>query len=111
MYDFTIVALLGLAVWKLVGMILGFLGTDVTSSVKALFTLGLGVIATLTLDYSIFASWGIEVSNADYGVVVTGLMAGTAAYLWHHAIGLLEAYGRKGRDEARAIEKQPPRAA
>ena len=112
MYDFAIVALLGLAIWKTVGMVLGFLGTDMTSSVKAFVTLGLGVVAALTLDYSLFAGWGIEISNANYGEVITGLMAGSTAYVWHQFVGLIEAYGRKNRDEARAIERQqPPRAA
>ena len=112
MYDFAIVALLGLAIWKTVGMVFGFLGIDLTSSVRAFATLGLGVVATLTLDYSLFANWGIEVRNADYGEVITGLMAGTTAYVWHTLLGLIEAYGRKNRDEARAMERQqPPRAA
>lgn len=112
MYDFAIVALLGLAIWKTVGLVLGFLGTDLTSSFKALLTLGLGVVAALTLDYSVFAGWGISISDATYGQVMTGLMAGSMAYVWHHALGVVEAYGRYHRDQAREIEsRQPPRAA
>lgn len=111
MYDFAIVALIGLATWKVVGMVLGLFNMDLTSSVKAVLTLGTGVIAALLLDYSVFAGWDVSIRNADTGVVMTGLIAGSFAYVWHHALGLIEAYGRRNRDEARELERHSPRAA
>ncbi|HEX9712182.1 MAG TPA: hypothetical protein VGB52_06470 [Actinomycetota bacterium] len=111
MYDFAIVALLGLAAWKVVGMVLGLFNLDLTSSIRAVLTLGIGVVATLLLDYSVFAAWDISIRNADTGVVITGLMVGAMAYVWHHAVGLIEAYGRRNRDEARELERHTPRAA
>jgi hypothetical protein len=33
------------------------------------------------------------------------------AYVWHHSLGAVEAYGRRNRDEAREIERRNPRAA
>jgi hypothetical protein len=111
-YDFAIVALLGLATWKVAGMVFGLLGIDLTSSVRALVTMGLGIVAALTLDYSLFASWDISVSNGDYGTVITGFIIGGLAYVWHNALGLVEAYGRYHRDQAREIEsRSTPRAA
>ena len=111
MYNFAILALLGLALWKTVGMVLGLIGKDFTSSVRALITLALGVVTAFVLDYSLFAGWGIEVSNTDVATTVTGLMIGGMAYVWHYAIGLVEATGRVRRDEARETETRTPRAA
>jgi len=111
MYDFAIVALLGLATWKVVGMVLGLFNLDLTSSLKAVFTLGIGIVAALVLDYSVFAGWDVTIRNADTGVVMTGLMVGGLAYVWHHTLGLIEAYGRRNRDEARELERHTPRAA
>jgi hypothetical protein len=106
MYHFALVALLGLAVWKTVGMLLGFLGDEFPSHLKALATLGLGVGTAAILDYSAFAGWGITVRDAWMGPVFTGLIIGSMAYVAHHFVGLLEAYGRRNRDEARDIERR-----
>lgn len=112
MYDFAIVALLGLAAWKVVGMLFGLLNLDLASSMRALVTLALGIVAALILDYSLFAGWDISVRNSDVGTVLTGLIIGGMAYVWHHTLGLVEAYGRHHRDQAREIEsRHTPRAA
>src|SRR5687767_3551796 len=108
MYNFAILALLGLALWKTVGMVLGLIGKDFASSVKSLITLALGVVTAFVLDYSLFAGWGIDVSNTDVATAVTGLMIGSMAYVWHYAIGLIEASGRARRDEARELETRSP---
>lgn len=104
MYHFAIVALLGLAVWKFVGMLLGFIKTELDSSVRAFLTLGVGVLAAEILDYSVFAGWGVTFRDSWMGPVFTGLVVGSMAYVWHHTLGLVEAYGRRNRDEAREIE-------
>lgn len=111
MYDFAMIALLGLALWKTVGMVLGLLGQDFSSSIRALITLALGVVTAFVLDYSLFAGWDIQVSNSDVATAVTGLIIGAMAYVWHYAIGLVEATGRVRRDEARETEMRSPRAA
>ena len=106
MYHLAIVALLGLALWKVVGMLLGFAGQELQSHVKAFLTLGLGVVTAEVLDYSIFAAWGVSLREAWMGPVFTGLIIGGAAYVVHPIVGIFEAYGRKGRDEAREIERR-----
>lgn len=111
MYDFAIVALLGLTVWKTVGMLFGMFGKDLTSSVRTLITLALGVATAYVLDYSLFAGWNISVANSDVAKVFTGLMIGSSTYVWHYVVGLVEATGRHHRDEAREIETRSPRAA
>ena len=111
MYHFAIVALLGLAIWKFVGMVLGFAGRDFPSHIRALLTLGLGVVTAYMLEYSIFSAWGVTVATEWVDRAFTGLIIGGMAYVVHTTVGLIEAYGRRNRDEARALESRPPRAA
>lgn len=111
MYHFAIVAMLGLATYKVTGVILGLIGRDVSSHMKGILTLGLGVGGAVLLDYSVFAGWGVSFRENWMGSVFTGLVVGSMAYVWHNALGLVEAYGRRNRDEAREIENRSPRAA
>lgn len=106
MYHFAIIALLGLALWKVVGTLLGFVGDEVPSHLKATLTLGLGVGAAVLLDYSVFAGWGVTFRDTWMDTVFTGLVIGAMAYAVHSVIGLIEAYGRRNRDQAREIERR-----
>lgn len=110
MHDFAIVALLGLAAYKTVDFLTALLKID-EPAYRLLGTLGLGIVATEVLDYSVFAAWGISVRAAWMGPVFSGLIVGGFAYVWHEALGLLEGYGRRQRDEAMEIENRMPRAA
>lgn len=104
MYHFAIVALLGLACWKFVGMLLGFLKMDLDGAIRAFITLAIGVVMTEILDYSVFAGWGVTFRDSWMGPAFTGLVVGSLAYVWHYCLGVVEAYGRRNRDEARSIE-------
>jgi hypothetical protein len=110
-HHFAIVALLGLATWKFVGLVLGLMGQEMNSTVKAFITLAVGVIAAEILDYSVFAGWGVTFRADWMGPVFTGLVIGSMAYVWHNLLGAVEAYGRRNRDQAREIESRSPRAA
>ena len=44
MYNFAIVALLGLAIYKTVDFVLGLLGIELPTAIKTFVTLGLGVV-------------------------------------------------------------------
>jgi hypothetical protein len=109
-YEFAIVALLGLAVYKTVDFLTGLTKMD-EPAIRTFTTLGLGVVATWILDYSVFAAWGVNIREAWMGSVFTGLIVGGLAYVWHEALGVLEGYGRRQRDEAIEIENRMPRAA
>ncbi|MFA5891495.1 MAG: hypothetical protein WDA27_11200 [Actinomycetota bacterium] len=111
MYHFAIVAMLGLACWKFVGMLLGLMKQEMDGSVRAFVTLGTGVLFAEILGYSVFAGWGATFRSDWMGPVFTGLTIGALAYVWHHMLGVLEAYGRRSRDQAREIEQRIPRAA
>ena len=111
MYHFAIVALLGLAVWKFVGMLLGLLKIDLDASIRAFLTLAIGVLVAEILDYGVFAGLGATFRKDWMDPVFTGLVIGSLAYCWHHVLGFVEAYGRRGRDEAREIESRSRHAA
>lgn len=111
MYNLAIVAMLGLAMWKFVGLLVGLYGKDMSSTLRTTVTLGLGVALAEFLDYDVFAGWGASFREAWMGPLVTGFVIGTMAYVWHHVLGAVEAYGRHHRDEAREIEHRAPRAA
>jgi hypothetical protein len=110
-YTFAIVAMLGLATWKVVGFLVGLTGKELDSAVRTFLTLGIGVLIAEILDYSAFAGWGATFRSDWMGPVFTGLTLGSMAYVWHHVLGALEAYGRHHRDEARSIENRTPHAA
>lgn len=111
MYHFAIVALLGLATYKTVGFLLDLLGMDLRKAVRTFATLGVGVVITEILDYSVFAGWGVALRETWMGPVFTGLVVGAMSYVWHEVLGLIEGYGRRSRDEALEIESRHPRAA
>jgi hypothetical protein len=111
MYHFAIVALLGLACWKFVGMALGVTNLKLSAAVRAFLTLAVGVLAATIIDYDVFGAWGVTLRNDWMGPVFTGLIVGSMSYVWHHVLGVVEAYGRHHRDQAREIEGRSPRAA
>ncbi len=77
MYAFAITVLLGIGVFKLIDMINEYV--DV-SRFQTLLTLGLGVLVSWALDFSLFAQWGEPVRSAALGYVGTGLMMAAAGY-------------------------------
>ena len=77
MYEFAIVVLLGVGIFKLVDMAGEYF--DV-SKVQTLLTIGLGILAAWALDFSLFASWNEPVRNDALGFVGTGLMIAAAGY-------------------------------
>ncbi len=96
MYDFAIVALLALATLKLVDYV-----TDVVEPVRkfrSLLTFVVAVGATVLLDYSVFAGWGIDIRNADMGAWVTGFMVAGLTVPWRAVFGYLT-HDRAASDE------------
>ena len=89
MYEFAVVALLGLATLKVVDL----LSELVPSIAKArtLTTLVVAVAAVLALDYSVFTGFGIAVRENWIGTVTTGLVVGALATAWQAVLGYLGA--------------------
>lgn len=87
MYQFAVVALLGLAVLKVVDMI-----EDLVPGLarfRAVATFAVAVAAVVALDYSVFAGFGVSLRDATIGTWVTGLIVGSLASAWQAALGWL----------------------
>jgi hypothetical protein len=108
MYNFAIVALLGLAIYKTVDFVLGLLGIELPTAIKTFVTLGLGVVATELLDYSVFAAWGVKVRTTWMGPFFTGLMVGAMTYVWHATLGYVS---RASGGKEETTGSRTPRAA
>jgi len=107
-YNFAIVALLGLATYKTVDFVLSLLGAEFPAAVNNFITLGAGVLATELLNYSVFAAWHIPVRDAWMGPFFTGLMVGAMTYVWPAAIS---AVGNLTGRTSSSAETRTPRAA
>lgn len=83
MYDFAIVILMGLALFKVVDLVEEFVPQ--LTKFHLLLTLVLAVAGALVLDYSVFANWGIDIRNSDIGTVMTGLMIAGTTSIWRAA--------------------------
>lgn len=110
MHDFAIVLLLGLAAYKTVDFLTGVLHSE-DNRLRLLLTLGMGILFTEILDYSVFEAWKIAVRETWMGPLFTGMIVGASSYVWHEILGLVEGMGRRQRDEAIEIERRTPRAA
>ena len=77
MYEFAIVVLLGIGLFKLVDMLNEYVDL---SKVHTLLTIILGVVVAWALDFSLFGAWGLEVRSETLGFVGTGLMIAGAGY-------------------------------
>lgn len=83
MYDFAIVVLMGIALFKVVDLLEEFVPS--LTKFHLLLTLVLAVAGVLALDYSVFANWGVEIRNDDLGTVMTGLMIAGTTSMWRAA--------------------------
>ena len=96
MYQFAVVALLALAVVKLVDFIDG--AVPAVSGFRSLLTFVLGIVAVWALDYSLFEGFGIATRSRDLGIVLTGFMVAGLTVPWRAMFGWLTGAGAT-RDE------------
>jgi len=108
-YHFAIVALLSLATYKTVEFVLGLLGVELPTAIRTFITLGVGVLATELLDYSVFAGWGIAIREAWMGPFFTGLIVGAMSYVWPTLFSSIASVTNRGSSES--SETRAPRAA
>jgi hypothetical protein len=88
MYHFAVVALFGLAILKLADLLLELVPSPGRS--RTLLTLTLAVAATVALDYSLFAGFGVELREQWMGTLATGVVVGSLAGAWASVLGWLE---------------------
>jgi hypothetical protein len=108
MYEFAVVALLGLATLKVVDLL-----TELVPGLtpfRTLLTFTTAVAGVVALDYSVFGGFGIEVREAWIGTLVTGLIAGSLATAWSAVFGWLGG-ASEGRTPEKAGKERPRMAA
>jgi hypothetical protein len=87
MYHFAIVALMALAVLKVVDFVTD--NVDQLHRFRSLLTIALGVLTVMWLDYSLFDGFGIAVNDRDAGVWVTGFIVAGMTVPWRAVFGYL----------------------
>jgi hypothetical protein len=103
MYVFGLMALLGLAVLGVSGIVNRYL--SLASEAWAFMLVALGVGAAWLINLNLFTAWGIPVRNTAIAVTVTGLMIGGFGYFWREILGIFRGITRKVTDQAATIEK------
>jgi hypothetical protein len=109
MYEFATIALLGLAVSKLVDLAgnLGHLSRAATITLSILMGVGL----TWLLDYNVFAGWSQAFRKPWMGTVGTGFTIAAVAAVWHEILGVLSSYARRYAGQGHETDARTPRAA
>jgi glutamate synthase domain-containing protein 1 len=87
MYEFAVIALLGLAVLKVAELVEEFVPGLVRF--HTFLTFLLGITAVVAADYSIFAGYHIPLREAWMGTWATGLIVGSIASAWRVLLGFL----------------------
>ncbi len=77
MYEFAIVVLLGIGVFKVVDMLNEYVDL---AKIQSILTIGLGALVAWALEFSLFAQWEIGVRSETVGYIGTGLMLAAAGY-------------------------------
>jgi hypothetical protein len=95
MHDFAVIALLALAVVKLVDFV-----CELTNNkgLRSPLTFVAGVGAALALDYSMFAGWDVAIRDADVGMWITGFVIAGMTVPWRALFGFLT-HDRASGDE------------
>ena len=76
-YEFAIVVLLGIGIFKVVDMLNEYVDL---AKVQSLLTIGLGALTAWALGFSLFAQWEIGVRSEAMSYLGTGLMVAAAGY-------------------------------
>jgi hypothetical protein len=106
MYDFAIVILMGLALFKVVDLVEEFVPS--LTKFHLLLTLVLAVAGAYVLDYSVFSGWGVDIRSGDLGTIVTGLMIAGTTSMWRAAFHWL---GTSEGEEPEVRHQHRPRIA
>ena len=91
MYQFAIVALLALAVVKLVDFIDG--SVPGAGGFRPILTFVLALGAVWVLDYSLFSGFGVDVRTRAAGMWLTGFMVAGLTVPWRALFGYLTKSG------------------
>ncbi len=96
MYTFAIVALMALAVVKLVDFLTD--SVAILKTYRSLMTFVLSIATALVVDYSVFEGFGIAVRNSNVGLWMTGFIIAGLTVPWRALFGYLT-HDRAASDE------------
>ncbi len=99
MYQFAVVALLGLAVLKVVDLVEELVPG--TARFRTLATFVLAVAAVVAIDYSVFAGFDITLRESTMGPWITGVIVGSMASVWHAVLSWLRSPERLTHETTR----------
>ncbi len=98
MYEFAVIALLGLVTLKVTDLVLeNAPGLD---RIRTLLGFTLAIVLAVALDHSMFDGFGIAVRERWMGIVGTGLVIGSLAAAWAALLGWFEITSVNGRKPA-----------
>lgn len=87
MYHFAVVALLALALVKVVDFVVDQMSGF--ERMRSLLTFIGGIGAVWAIDYSLFRAWDIDVRTTWLGIWMTGFMVAGATVVWRAAFSYL----------------------
>jgi hypothetical protein len=96
MYQFAIVALLALAVVKLVDFVDGIIPG--LSGFRSLLTFVIGIASVWALDYNLFSGFGIVTRNENMALLMTGFIVAGLTVPWRALFGYMT-HDRAAGDE------------
>ena len=97
MYEFATIALLALALYKVMDLVDGVGHLSRTASIVVTILFGVGL--TWLLDYNVYAGWGQVFRKGWMGTVGTGLTIAAFTAVWNSVFGFLSSYGRRSPSE------------
>ena len=99
MYTFAVVALLSLAVVKVVDVLVEYTGTRDRGAMRSLLTFALAIGGVWIMDFDLFAGWGMALRNDDIALWMTGFMVAGFTVAWRAIFGYLT-HDRATMDES-----------
>jgi hypothetical protein len=89
MYTFAVVALMSLAVLKVVDVLVEYTGARDHRPLRALLTFALAIGAVWAMDFDLFAGWNMTLRNGDIALWMTGFMVAGFTVAWRAVFGYL----------------------
>lgn len=107
MYQFAVVALLGLTTLKVVDLLTEHVGAFNRSRTLLTFLTAIG--AAVAVDYSVFGGFGVDVREPWVGTLFTGLIVASLASVWAAVLSWLG--GVTSSQQPGQTRKERPRVA